>query len=63
MAWEAPEPTPAPAPEPTMVAPVADPASTGPQWDAARNAYIQWEPVSGQWMQFDDAAQEWRPLS
>ena len=34
-----------------------------PEWDAARNAYIQYEPVSGQWMQFDDAAQEWRPLS
>ncbi len=41
----------------------ADTSASGPQWDAARNAYIQWEPVSGQWMQFDDAAQEWRPIS
>lgn len=38
-------------------------SAAGPQWDAARNAYVQWEPVSGQWMQFDDAAQEWRPIS
>jgi RDD family len=42
--------------KPTMVI-------TGPQWDAARNAYIQWEPASGRWMQFDDATQQWRPLT
>ena len=52
---------PEPGPEPTNPAPAA--ATAGPQWDAARNAYIQWEPVSGQWMQFDDAAQEWRPIT
>lgn len=64
--WNEPAPpvTPAPAPEPVEAAPaVAKPAAGGPQWDAARNAYIQYEPVSGQWMQFDDAAQQWRPLT
>jgi uncharacterized RDD family membrane protein YckC len=72
-AWHVPAPpataaVPAPPPEPVIepvVAPpaAAEPAPGGPQWDAARNAYIQYEPVSGQWMQFDDAAQQWRPLS
>ncbi len=59
-----PAPTPEPVIEPTVAQPAAaEPAPGGPQWDAARNAYIQYEPVSGQWMQFDDAAQQWRPLS
>ena len=58
--WMPPEPEPAPV---ANAEPAAAAATTGPQWDAARNAYIQWEPVSGQWMQFDDAAQEWRPLT
>ncbi|MGI9625029.1 MAG: RDD family protein [Acidimicrobiales bacterium] len=36
---------------------------TGPMWDTARNAYIQWDPVLEQWMEFDDAAHEWIPIS
>jgi uncharacterized RDD family membrane protein YckC len=39
----------------------ADP--TQPQWDNARNAYIQWDPVGQRWMQFDQATQQWGPIS
>lgn len=38
----------------------ADP--TQPQWDAARNAYIAWDPNAQSWQQFDDASSEWRPI-
>ena len=47
------------------------PAATGqqqagsgyePQWDAARNTYILWEPNRRQWLGWDDSAKEWRPL-
>jgi hypothetical protein len=34
-----------------------------PQWDAARHAYICWEPVSSQWLQWDDAGEVWGPIS
>jgi uncharacterized RDD family membrane protein YckC len=33
-----------------------------PQWDAARNTYILWEPNRRQWLGWDDSAKEWRPL-
>ncbi|HEY7070199.1 MAG TPA: RDD family protein [Acidimicrobiales bacterium] len=33
-----------------------------PQWDAARNTYIVWEPNRRQWLGWDDSAKEWRPL-
>jgi hypothetical protein len=33
-----------------------------PQWDAARNTYIVWEPNQGRWLGWDDTAKEWRPL-
>jgi Na+-translocating ferredoxin:NAD+ oxidoreductase RnfG subunit len=44
--------------------PAAQQASTGyePQWDAARNTYIVWEPNRRQWLGWDDAAKQWRPL-
>lgn len=44
--------------------PAAAPAGTGgePQWDPARNAYIQWDAAQGSWLQFDDATQQWRPI-
>jgi hypothetical protein len=34
-----------------------------PQWDAARHAYICWEPVSAQWLQWDDVGELWGPIS
>ncbi|MCU1357824.1 MAG: hypothetical protein JWM89_3242 [Acidimicrobiales bacterium] len=43
--------------------PAAATPGDGPQWDAARNAYIQYERAQGAWVQFDDAAQAWRPIS
>jgi uncharacterized RDD family membrane protein YckC len=54
-----PPPTSAPAAAPAPGA-AADP--TQPQWDAARNAYIAWDAKEQVWKQFDDAAQEWRPI-
>ncbi len=46
--------------------PAATPSAQGgdaPQWDAARNAYIQYDRARGEWMQFDDATQAWKPIS
>jgi hypothetical protein len=37
-------------------------AATEPQWDAARNAYIQWDNVNNRWMQYDQAAATWKPI-
>ncbi len=33
-----------------------------PQWDPARQAYLQWNPKTETWLQFDDDTQEWRPV-
>lgn len=52
--WAAPTPWAAP----QQPAPSAD----GPQWDAARNAYIQWDAAAGAWMQWDDATRSWSPI-
>jgi uncharacterized RDD family membrane protein YckC len=48
----------APAADPTAAAPAAG----EPQWDPARNAYIQWDATQQVWLQFDDATQQWRPI-
>lgn len=53
-------PTPESAPQPREQTPVP---TYEPQWDAARNAYICWEPVRGQWLQHDTATGAWRPIS
>lgn len=37
--------------------------SGGPQWDPARNAYIQWDQGRQTWLVYDDAAGEWKPIS
>ncbi len=47
-------------PEQAAVAPTP---TYEPQWDAARNAYICWEPVRGQWLQHDVATGDWHPIS
>jgi len=56
----------------TEVQPTADPTEVqpagqggggyNPQWDAARNTYIVWEPNQGRWLGWDDTAKEWKPL-
>jgi hypothetical protein len=38
------------------------PGADGPQWDPARNAYIQWDPNGSRWLTYDDAAAEWKPI-
>jgi uncharacterized RDD family membrane protein YckC len=57
--------------ERTEVQPAADPTEVqsggqgggyNPQWDAARNTYIVWEPNQGRWLGWDDTTKEWKPL-
>ena len=47
---------------PTAAAPTAQAAATEPQWDAARNAYIQYDGVNARWMQYDQTAGAWKPI-
>ena len=54
--------TPAAPAESVAQSAVAAPSTDGPQWDPARNAYIQWDPAGGRWLQYDDAASEWKPI-
>jgi uncharacterized RDD family membrane protein YckC len=49
-------------PDPTPTAPPTAPATDGPQWDAARGAYIQWDPAGNRWLTYDDAASQWKPI-
>lgn len=58
--WDPPAPTPAPAAEATA-APAASPE--GPRWDAARNTYIQYDRAVEAWLQWDDVAKRWVPIS
>ncbi|MEO5839926.1 MAG: hypothetical protein ABIQ73_16275 [Acidimicrobiales bacterium] len=44
------------------VATAAPPAAGEPQWDAARNAYLQWDGVNQRWMQYDQTAWAWKPI-
>lgn len=55
-------PTAAAADDPTVAQPAAQADASGPQWDAARNAYIQWDPNGGRWLTYDDAAGQWKPI-
>lgn len=34
----------------------------GPTWDAARNAYIQYDRAQSAWVQWDEPNQQWRPI-
>lgn len=34
----------------------------GPQWDPARNTYIQWDAAQSRWLQWDEAARAWSPI-
>lgn len=51
-----------PQPAQPVAQPVAAPAP-GPQWDAQRNAWLQYDPAQQRWLQFDDATQQWMPLT
>jgi hypothetical protein len=59
-----------PSQAPMMAPPVAaasvatapEPTAGEPQWDAARNAYIQWDGVNARWMQYDQTAGAWKPI-
>lgn len=52
------------APSGTGAPPVQSPAPTedGPTWDAAREAYIQYDRAQGAWVQWNDDAKQWRPI-
>ena len=56
-------PTDSEAPAAPTVEDAPAPTTGGPQWDPARNAYIQWDPNQGTWLMYDDAAAEWKPIS
>lgn len=62
------EAMPAVDPAPVAAAPAAATAAAGaaaadtPQWDAARNAYIQYDRVNARWMQYDQIAAAWKPI-
>ncbi|MEO9223614.1 MAG: RDD family protein, partial [Acidimicrobiales bacterium] len=47
--------------------PPSQPAATSPvsqpQWDQARNTYIWWDPQQQQWLEHDQASDQWRPIS
>lgn len=38
------------------------PGGDGPTWDAARNAYIQYDADQAAWLQWDDATSAWKPI-
>ena len=39
------------------------PGVDGPVWDDARDAYIQWDPDLGEWMEWSEAQSRWIPIS
>ncbi len=59
------EPSAAPAPDPSAAerTPAPEPVPLPPpQWDQARNTYIQWEPNRQAWLQWDASANRWKPI-
>ena len=72
-----PEPTPEPPvapPGPPMAPPEPEPPEVAaptppqpgidtPQWDTARDTYIQWDPELTEWMEWNEAAGQWIPIS
>lgn len=56
-----PPPAPAPAPEPPQPAP--RPGIDAPQWDPARDTYIQWDPELSEWMEWSETQGSWIPIS
>lgn len=59
-------PEPPPAPEAEPVPPVQTPTQPGveaPQWDVARDTYIQFDPELAAWMEWNEASGAWIPIS
>lgn len=48
--------------EPAGLSGAAAPAPPQPQWDPARNAWVQWDQVSASWLMWNDQTQQWGPL-
>ena len=49
--------------DPAAAAPGAAASGDAPQWDAARNTYIQYDRAQSAWMQWDAASSTWVPIS
>jgi len=49
----------APPPPPGAAAP-PPPGAGAPQWDAARGAYVQFDPATGRYLTWNEAAQTWQ---
>jgi uncharacterized RDD family membrane protein YckC len=56
-------PPPPPAPEPEPGPEQRRPGIDGPQWDEARDTYIQWDPELTEWMEWNEAGGRWVPIS
>lgn len=60
------QPPPAPAPRPTQPPsrslPQVNQTPPPPQWDQARNTYIQWDLAQQAWLQWDSVANRWKPI-
>ncbi len=55
----------APGASPTDPSPSAAPTHhelPPPQWDEARNTYLQWDPNQQAWLQWDTQREQWKPL-
>ncbi len=55
--------TPEPDPTPPPAAAESRPGVDAPQWDEARNTYIQWDPELEQWMEWGESQGKWIPIS
>ena len=58
-----PPPSPPTPPAPTPPAPAPRPGIDAPQWDTARDTYIQWDPELAEWMEWSESAGAWIPIS
>lgn len=56
-------PEPQTEPEPDQPATDAQGGIDAPQWDTARNTYIQWDPELREWMEWDEGQGRWIPIS
>ena len=58
----APQGTWAPTGSTDVASATGDTTGDGPTWDAARNAYIQYDREQSAWVQWNDDAKSWRPI-
>lgn len=50
-------------PPPQGGQPMPGQAPAQPQWDEARQMWVQWDPNGNRWMRFDQASNQWQPLA